>query len=112
MRGTNPPRAPWDSRAFALSQPEPAKPPGYTPSVVLVFYNVLFGLAIAVAILFALLVFATGKGDAMSGGGSIRTSFKGKASIDDLISRLTLGLGIAFMVLTVVLDIVGNRLPS
>lgn len=85
---------------------------GYTPLVVLVFYNVLFGLAIAVAILFALLVFATGKGDAMSGGGSIRTSFKGKASIDDLISRLTLGLGIAFMVLTVVLDIVGNRLPS
>lgn len=78
----------------------------------LVVYNILFGLAIAVAAIFALLVFATGKGDAMSGGGSVRTTFKGKASIDDLISRLTLGLGIAFMVLTIVLDIVGNKLPS
>lgn len=84
----------------------------YTPRAVLVFYNILFGLAVAVAVLFALLVFATGKGDAMSGGGSIRTSFKGKASIDDLISRMTLGLGIGFMVLTIILDVVGNNLPS
>lgn len=78
----------------------------------MVVYNILFGLAILVAAVFALLVFATGKGDAMSGGGSVRTTFKGKASIDDLISRMTLGLGIAFMVLTIVLDIVGNKLPS
>jgi preprotein translocase subunit SecG len=79
---------------------------------VLLVYNIIFGLAIVVAATFALLVFATGKGDAMSGGGSVRTTFKGKASIDDLISRLTLGLGIAFMVLTIVLDILGNKLPS
>lgn len=77
-----------------------------------IVYNVLFGLAVAVAAVFALMVFATGKGDAMSGGGSIRTTFKGKAGIDDMISRLTLTLGIAFMVLTVVLDIVGNNIQS
>ena len=63
-----------------------------------------------VAVVFALLVFVTGKGDAMSGGGSIRTTYKGKASIDDLISRMTLYLGIGFMALMLGLDVLGNRL--
>ncbi len=74
------------------------------------FYNILLGLALISATVFAFLVFATGKGDAMSGGGSVRTSYKGKASIDDMISRLTLGFGGLFMVLTLALDILGNRI--
>ncbi len=74
------------------------------------FYNVLLGLGMVVAVVFAMLVFVTGKGDAMSGGGSVRTTFKGKASIDDLISRMTLILGIGFMALMLVLDIIGNRI--
>jgi len=74
------------------------------------FYNVLLGLGMVVAVVFAMLVFVTGKGDAMSGGGSVRTTFKGKASIDDLISRMTLFLGIGFMALMLVLDIIGNRI--
>lgn len=62
------------------------------------------------AVVFALLVLVTGKGDAMSGGGSVRTSYKGKASIDDLISRMTLYLGIGFMALMLLLDVIGNRI--
>ncbi|MFN8220205.1 MAG: preprotein translocase subunit SecG [Fimbriimonadales bacterium] len=71
-------------------------------------YNVVLVIAVIVAILFALLVFATGKGDAMSGGGGVRTTYKGKASIEDKISQLTLGLGIAFMALMLVLDLIAG----
>ena len=67
-------------------------------------------IGLLVAVGFAFLVFATGKGDAMGGGGSVRTTFKGKASFDDLISKITLYLGIAFMVLMLVLDYVSNLL--
>jgi preprotein translocase subunit SecG len=73
-------------------------------------YNILFALGILVAVLFAALVFITGKGDAMSGGGSIRTSFKGKASFDDTMSRVTFILGVAFMALMLIIDVVGNQL--
>ncbi len=70
------------------------------------------GLGIAVAIVFALLVFATGKGDAMSGGsGSVRTTFKGKSSFDDQMSKITLYLGVGFMVLMLAIDVIGNHLP-
>jgi protein translocase SecG subunit len=65
-----------------------------------------------VAFLFALLVFATGKGDAMSGGGSVRTSFKGKAGFEDFMSRIILILGGLFMGLTLLLDVLSNRLPE
>ena len=68
-----------------------------------------------VAIVFSALVFLTGKGDAMSGGGSVRTTFKGKASFDDFMSRLTLYLGIGFMALMLVIDVLGaqaSRLPK
>ena len=76
-------------------------------------YNVFLWLGIFVAVVFALLVFATGKGDAMSGGGgSVRTTFKGKASFDDVMSRWTLYLGIGFMALMLVIDVMGNRLPK
>lgn len=74
-------------------------------------YNILMGLAVVVALAFTVLVFVTGKGDAMSGGTSgIRTTFKGKASIEDQIAKLTMGLGISFMVLMLVLDAIGVRL--
>lgn len=77
-----------------------------------VFYNIILGLAIFAAFLFALLVFVTGKGDAMSGGGSIRTTFKGKAGFEDFMSRIILVLGGLFMGLTLLLDILGNHLPK
>ena len=76
------------------------------------FYTVALWLGLIVAIAFSLLVFATGKGDAMGGGGGIRTSFKGKASFDDLISKITLFMGVGFMVLMLVIDIIGNNLPK
>lgn len=61
-----------------------------------------------VALLFALLVFVTGKGDAMSGSGGVRTTYKGKASVEDQISKMTLYLGISFMALMLILDIVAK----
>lgn len=73
-------------------------------------YNVTLVVGLIVAVVFALLVFATGKGDAMSGGGSVRTSFKGKASFDDIMSKWTLYLGIAFMGLMVVIDVLSTKL--
>lgn len=71
--------------------------------------SVLFILAIIVALLFTLLVFVTGKGDAMSGGSSVRTTFKGKASFEDIMSKVTFILGITFMGLTLALAIIGTR---
>jgi preprotein translocase subunit SecG len=59
---------------------------------------------------FSVLVLITGKGDAMSGGGSVRTTYKGKATFDDIISRATLYTGIAFMVLVLCYQVL-NR-PS
>lgn len=73
-------------------------------------YNILLGLGMFVAFLFGVLVLLTGKGDAMSGGGSVRTTFKGKASFDDYMTRVLLGLGISFMVLLLVIDVIGNHI--
>ncbi|MDX2065820.1 MAG: preprotein translocase subunit SecG [Fimbriimonadaceae bacterium] len=67
-------------------------------------YRIAIGLGILVAVLFTALVVLTGKGDAMSGGGSIRTTYKGKASFDDQISKWTLILGALFMALMLVVD--------
>lgn len=75
-------------------------------------YVVTLVVSIIVAIVFSALVFITGKGDAMSGGSSVRTTFKGKASFDDTISKLTLYLGAAFMVLMLALDVFGNYLAK
>lgn len=73
-----------------------------------VAYNILLGLGILVAVVFTALVFLTGKGDAMSGGSSsVRTTFKGKASFDDQISRITLYLGGGFMFVMLLLDWLG-----
>lgn len=73
-------------------------------------YNALLIVGIIVAVLFAALVFLTGKGDAMSGGSGVRTTFKGKANFDDFVSRLTLYLGIGFMAVMLTVDILGNNL--
>ena len=75
-----------------------------------ILYNVLLTLGIVIAVFFTLLILFTGKGDAMSGGGSsVRTTFKGKASFDDYLSRLTLGLGIGFIALMILLNYIGSR---
>jgi len=76
-------------------------------------YVVLLVLGFIFATLFSLLVFFTGKGDAMSGGsGGVRTTFKGKASFDDYMSRMSLVLGLCFMVVMVALDIIASRVPT
>jgi protein translocase SecG subunit len=73
-------------------------------------YYILLVLGIIVASTFSLLVIFTGKGDAMSGGGSVRTSFKGKASFEDFMSKWTLILGVSFLVLMLLIDAVSNRI--
>lgn len=71
--------------------------------------NIVLVLAIIVAIVFSLLVLITGKGDAMSGGGSVRTSYKGKATFDDIMSQAALYLGISFMVLVLLYNVVSAK---
>lgn len=66
-------------------------------------------LALVSAVAFALLVLVTGKGDAMSGGGSVRTTYKGKATFDDIMSKATLYLGIAFMGLVLLYNVFSTR---
>lgn len=74
-------------------------------------YNILLGVGILVAFVFSVLVFFTGKGDAMSGGSGVRTTFRGKANFDDFISRLSFILGMSFMALMLLLDVIANRIP-
>ena len=74
-------------------------------------YNVVMVLAVLIAVLFSVLVFVTGKGDAMSSGGSaVRTTFKGKASFDDQISKVTFGMGVGFMLLMVALGFISHQI--
>ena len=75
-------------------------------------YSIILGIAILVAVVFGLLVLVTGKGDAMSGGSGVRTTFRGKASFEDFMSRLILMLGGAFMALMLILDWMGRLLPK
>lgn len=77
-----------------------------------VAYNIFVGLGALIAVLFSALVLLTGKGDAMSGGGSVRTSFKGKASIDDYMSKATLITGVVFLALMVLIDAISNRITK
>lgn len=73
-------------------------------------YNILIVIAVIVAFLFALLIFVTGKGDAMGGGGGVRTTFKGKAGFDDYMSKATLILGVCFMAFMLILDAMSAHL--
>lgn len=77
-----------------------------------VVYRIGIAIALIVAALFAVLVFVTGKGDAMSGGSGIRTTFRGKANFEDLMSRIILGLGISFMALMLLLDFISGRIHN
>ncbi|MBN9502577.1 MAG: hypothetical protein BGO01_17750 [Armatimonadetes bacterium 55-13] len=72
-------------------------------------YTISIGLGMFIAIIFSALVFLTGKGDAMSGGSGVRTTFKGKASFDDFMSKLTLILGISFMGLMLLIDVISSH---
>ncbi len=74
------------------------------------FYNVMLVIGVIVAVVFAVLVFFTGKGDAMSGGSGVRTTFHGKANFDDFVSRLSFILGISFMAVMLLLDMLANRM--
>lgn len=72
-------------------------------------YNILLVIGLVVAVLFSGLVFITGKGDAMSGGAGVRTTFKGKASFDDYMSRLILISGLLFMGIMLAMDVIAQR---
>lgn len=74
-----------------------------------VIYNILLVLGVIVAVGFSGLVFLTGKGDAMSGGSGVRTTFKGKASFDDYMSRLVLILGLSFLLIMLAMDVIAQR---
>ena len=74
-------------------------------------YRVFVIFAIIVAVVFSALIIITGKVDAMSVGvGAVRTTFKGRATFDDRISQVTLGLGALFMISMLVLDFMGHRM--
>jgi preprotein translocase subunit SecG len=75
-------------------------------------YNIFLVLGLIVGIVFSVLVFASGKGDAMSGGSGVRTTFKGKANFEDIISRITLILGASFMALMLLVDLMSNHLHA
>ena len=66
-------------------------------------------IIICVVFIFITTVFGS-KSDAMSGGSSqIRTTYRGKPGFDDLMSKVTLVLGIIFMGLCLVIDIIQQR---
>jgi preprotein translocase subunit SecG len=68
-------------------------------------YNVILGITLLVALALILLIQFTSKGDAMSGGGQIRTTFKGRATVDDQIAKLTIYLVGGFVALMITLDV-------
>jgi preprotein translocase subunit SecG len=70
-----------------------------------IFYSAVLYLGLVISAIFTALVLITGKGDAMSGGGSVRTTFKGKASFDDIMSKWTLYTGITLMGLVLLTDV-------
>lgn len=74
-----------------------------------VAYNVLLVVAFLMSVVIVAIVFFS-KGDAMSGGSSIRTTFKGKASFEDKLSRYTLYFGLSFMALMLILDFLATRI--
>ena len=73
--------------------------------------KILFFILLLVAVVFILITTVFGsKSDAMSGGSSqIRTTYRGKPGFDDFMSRTTLILGMVFMGLCLVIDILQQR---
>lgn len=72
-------------------------------------YNILVVVAGIVAVLFVAMVFLFSKGDAMQSGGSVRTTFKGRATFDDQISKITLYLAGSFIALCLILDFLAPK---
>lgn len=74
-----------------------------------IIFSILLAIGIIIAVVFSLLVLLSSKGDAMQSGGSgVRTTFRGKASFDDLMSRIMLGLAIGFLGIILLIDITNN----
>lgn len=71
----------------------------------LVVFRILLGVAVVVAIALIGIIFVTGKGDSMSGGSGVRTTFRGKATYEELIARNILFGGLGFMALLVICDV-------
>jgi len=70
-------------------------------------YNVILGITLILALALILLIQFTSKGDAMSGGGNVRTTFKGRATVDDQIAKMTIYFAAGFIALMITLDILG-----
>ncbi len=73
--------------------------------------NILFVVLIIICVVFIFITTVFGsKSDAMSGGSSqIRTTYRGKPGFNDLMSKVTLILGIIFMGLCLIIDIIQQR---
>lgn len=71
--------------------------------------TVVYVIACLVALGFTAMIIFLSKGDPMSGGGQIRTTFKGRATYDDQIAKMMLGTGVLFVVLMLVLDFLAAR---
>jgi len=74
-----------------------------------VLYTVVLWVSIFVAVLFIALIFFTSKGDAMSSGGSVRTSYKGRTTTEDKIAKMTLSFAAGFVGLMLLLDFLSPR---
>ncbi len=76
-----------------------------------VVYTILLWLDVVIAVVFTVLVtFQGAKAGGLTGASAaVRTTYKGKPGFDDFISRITLGTGIAFMVVTLVMQVIAAR---
>ena len=77
-----------------------------------ILYKILYAGGLLVAVLFSVIILMTGKGDAMSGGSGVRTTFKGKANFDDFMSKWTLILGVALFAFVLAVDILVNYMQK
>ncbi len=74
-----------------------------------ILYTIVLWVSILVAVLFIALIFFTSKGDAMSSGGSVRTSYKGRTTTEDKIAKMTLSFAAGFVGLMLLLDFLSPR---
>ncbi len=73
--------------------------------------NILIGVLVAISVVYILItVFFGSKSDALSGASSqVRTTFRGKPGFDDMISKVTLYLGGAFLLLCIIIAVLASR---
>jgi protein translocase SecG subunit len=74
-------------------------------------YSALFVVDIIIALAFTVLVIFQGaKAGGLTGASaSVRTAYKGKPGFDDFLSRITLYLGVAFMAVTLVVQLIAHH---